>query len=189
MYISRVTNLPKSVVYDIKGNGYKNHLFIMSKLFGKYSREEAGVLFRVDELEDGRICFIIKSNVKPESDECVIESKKIDNICIKEGQRFCFWVRVNAVKKNKDNKYVVVKSVEDQTEWFAGKEEQLGAKLELVSVDKEECVTGKNGVKLNTSLVKGVLEIVNVDTFKEVMMNGFGREKCCGFGMMSIGRA
>ncbi|MDU2025867.1 MAG: type I-E CRISPR-associated protein Cas6/Cse3/CasE [Finegoldia magna] len=39
---------------------------------------------------------------------------------------------------------------------------------------------------MNKAVVEGVLAVKDVDKFKEILINGFGKRKAYGYGLMTI---
>lgn len=118
---------------------------------------------------------------------------------IVNGSRWQFRLKANPTvckfnpKKDK-NKVVAHITTEYQEEWLKKHSENNG----FVLTDGEWLVTGsewntfykedKRFVRIMTVTYEGILTVINAEAFKNALVNGMGREKAYGLGMLTVVR-
>ncbi|MDF7639255.1 type I-E CRISPR-associated protein Cas6/Cse3/CasE [Lactobacillus sp. ESL0791] len=87
-------------------------------------------------------------------------------------------------------------TVEQQLKWLIGRSEKLG--FQLVTKDNKLSFDivgrdwpllshkGKRRVRLSRVTFEGILRITDADKFKQALINGIGREKAFGMGLMTV---
>ncbi|MBD3949623.1 type I-E CRISPR-associated protein Cas6/Cse3/CasE [Tuanshanicoccus lijuaniae] len=81
-------------------------------------------------------------------------------------------------------------SNEQQIKFLEDRSEKNGFKLNYVKIVKRELVPFKKHQQKTINLSKvtyeGNLTITDIDKFKNVLLNGFGKKKAYGFGLLTI---
>ena len=125
------------------------------------------------------------------------ESKVYDSLLerITEGSRWQFRLVANPTIQNKEKGKVLAHiTTEHQENWFKNRAGKNGFELK----DDEWLVTGSkwymfrkkrnspNTVKFLAATYEGILTVTDVDAFKNALINGIGREKAYGMGLLTI---
>ena len=125
------------------------------------------------------------------------ESKVYDSLLerITEGSRWQFRLVANPTIQNKKKGKVLAHiTTEHQENWFKNRAGKNGFELK----DDEWLVTGSkwymfrkkrnspNTVKFLAATYEGILTVTDVDAFKNALINGIGREKAYGMGLLTI---
>ncbi|NYA68779.1 type I-E CRISPR-associated protein Cas6/Cse3/CasE, partial [Lactobacillus salivarius] len=58
--------------------------------------------------------------------------------------------------------------------------------FEIVKRDKVILKKGSKNIKLSRVSFEGLLEITDVDLFRKVLIDGIGKEKAFGMGLMTV---
>lgn len=168
-------------------------------------------LWRVDQI-NGESYLLVLSKNKPNLEnlekygvKSTAETKSYDKLLdsIEVGMKARFKVNLNTVKSICDDKKHIkrgrlvpvgldelYKFFLDRTEknGFSAKEDEFditsrGEKLFI----KKDANEGKNTrVNLVSATYEGILTVTDVDKFKEALVNGIGRKKAYGFGLLTI---
>lgn len=56
----------------------------------------------------------------------------------------------------------------------------------LIQSGYDKLVKDNQKAPINKAVVEGVLAVKDVDKFKEILINGFGKRKAYGYGLMTI---
>lgn len=125
------------------------------------------------------------------------ESKVYDSLLerITEGSRWQFRLVANPTIQSKEKGKVLAHiTTEHQENWFKNRAGKNGFELK----DDEWLVTGSkwymfrkkrnspNTVKFLAATYEGILTVTDVDAFKNALINGIGREKAYGMGLLTI---
>ena len=167
------------------------HRYVMSgypKDLGPDPRKQAGALFRVD---GGSI--LVQSVEKPKWPKAYGAEVKLEFKAglLKVGERYRFRLGLNSVaQSNRDGRcrrYPVPAS-----QWLAAREERLGATFEVrqVRVQKHHDHVRREhytrSFPIEVSVVDGYLTVTHADRLAQAMVNGIGREKAYGCGLLSL---
>jgi CRISPR system Cascade subunit CasE len=167
------------------------HRYVMSgypKDLGPDPRKQAGVLFRVD---GGSI--LVQSTMKPKWPKSYEAQVKLEFKAdlLNVGERYRFRFGLNSVaQSNRDGRcrrYPVPPS-----QWLAAREEMLGATFDIRKVEsmvfhdhvKREHYT--RSFPIHVSVIDGYLTVTHADRLAQAMVNGIGREKPYGCGLLSL---
>lgn len=193
-------NLMRNFFKSPKFDSYTIHKLI----YGQYPIDEnAKFVFDAEYIDDN--CQIIRSysDKKPVItglDNCRYHVKSINlDEQFKEGEAYEFAININPVKK-KDSHCVLVRDWEIN-DWFEKKmnangmsvefENNFGEKFKAISVHRRyrrytPTKTNQQGVPMHVAQIVGMLRILDIEKFKEALVNGIGREKAFGLGMLMM---
>ena len=179
---------------------------------GCFEKEQPGrKLWRLDKL-GGRLYLLLLSPNKPDftsfaAQFCALnivgESKDYAVMLarLNEGQRLGFRLRANPVHsvRSKDGshgkrgKIYAHVTVEQQRGWLVKRAESCGF---IVREDDFDVVergqmrfrrkSGEKSVEIGYAIFEGILEITNVEQFTEALIQGIGRAKAYGCGLMTV---
>ena len=167
------------------------HRYVMAGFpddLGPDPRSQVGALFRVD---GGSI--LVQSAEKPKWPKAYEAQVKLEfkPSLLKVGERYRFRLGLNSVaQSNRDGRcrrYPV-----PAAEWLAAREERLGATFEVRQVRQ---ITLKDHVKrehytrsfsIQVSVIDGYLVVTHSQRLADAMINGIGREKAYGCGLLSL---
>lgn len=169
-------------------------------------------LWRIDWL--GGICYLlILSKDRPDLKHVVKqfgytekshqwESKnyKLFLERLRIGDTWGFRLRANPTRSSKNEKQKTDRgkvfahvTQEQQRQWLLQRAQKNGFSLEenqfdVVHTDWKRFSKGKSKVTLRTATYEGILTIQDKDKFKEKLLNGIGRGKAYGCGLLTIAR-
>ena len=169
-------------------------------------------LWRIDKFNNNLYLLVLSSS-KPNFDElCKKYSDSESSACIetvdydkfisnlKNGQKWAFRlcanparsVKVDGVSRGKVFAHV---TREQQLEWLKDKSSKNGFNVEdnLEIIDSRwlsfyKKDSDKKSVKIKTATFEGVLTIVDIEVFKKAMLNGIGRSKAYGCGLLTLAK-
>lgn len=178
--------------------------------------DEQRPLFRVDRNDDGTSFLYIVSKDVPDMSEFVenygwerssydkqITSKSYDKILdsIKTGDKFQFRIKLATMIHSRDKNTGKLKLIPLLTDDNKIKylKEKLGESAFINGVQREDSSyenvmilnQGSEFIKnkhhsVNYALFQGTLTIGNADIFRNILINGIGRDKAFGFGLITI---
>lgn len=112
------------------------------------------------------------------------------------GQQWQFRLRANPTCSKKDiqdlnirGKVIPCLKIEEQMKWFETKMMKCGAALngfELTSREVSQFARNGNTITLNTATFEGILTITDSDLIREAMIDGIGRAKAYGCGLLTL---
>ncbi len=169
-------------------------------------------LWRIDEL-NGKKYLLVLSEEKPKLDKLerygvanTAETKDYDHFLssLNQGKKYRFKLTANPSYRITDaktgkSKVVPHITVLQQTKWLLDRSEKYGFDL-VKSEDDEETyemnITSRDWprlrrkcnkiVKLSRVTFEGLLEIKDLQQFKQAMVTGIGREKAFGMGLLTV---
>ena len=167
------------------------HRYVMSgypKDLGPDPRKQAGVLFRVDNKS-----ILVQSTMKPKWPKSYEAQVKLEFKAdlLNVGERYRFRFGLNSVaQSNRDGRcrrYPVPPS-----QWLAARKEMLGATFDIRKVEsmvlhdhvKREHYT--RSFPIEVSVIDGYLTVTDSRRLAQAMVNGIGREKAYGCGLLSL---
>lgn len=184
------TILRFSGIGNYRDNAESRHKMIMSlfpqKLTPGLERTSEKILFRGEDLQHGPR-FLIRSSTAPANlpgVETVIEPPI--NQVVKSGDNVIFRVTVSPIKRrgSKERFLTIPGEVE---EWL---QEKLAPALENVEIiqQKEETIMRDRFRKnfINLAQLDGVATVKNIEVLEELLVNGVGRNKSYGAGLLTI---
>ena len=120
---------------------------------------------------------------------------------ISDGDEMMFRLRANPVhsvsslSQNSRGKVVAHVTVQQQKAWLEERSEKLGFDIPhseqgpSFDVVSRNCLKFKRGdktVTLNTATFEGVLKVTDAEIFRNSLINGIGRAKAYGCGLMTV---
>jgi CRISPR system Cascade subunit CasE len=174
----------------------------LSRAFGDHPDRyaEARVLFRVDEIDEGRRAMaLVQSAVPPDwSHHCKLETyleadpqTKPFSPELRAGQRLAFRLRANPTVC-RDGKREGLYREEDCLAWIERKAVESGFRIVRLAMrppEKLRCRTseGRN-VAIASALFDGVLVVDDPERLVDAVRVGIGKAKGFGFGLLSLAR-
>jgi CRISPR system Cascade subunit CasE len=167
------------------------HRYVMAGFpddLGPDPRSQVGALFRVDGKS-----ILVQSAEKPKWPKAYEAQVKLEfkPSLLKVGERYRFRLGLNSVaQSNRDGRcrrYPV-----PAVDWLAAREDRLGATFEVRQVRQ---ITLKDHVRrehytrsfpIEVSVVDGYLTVTHSQRLADAMVNGIGREKAYGCGLLSL---
>lgn len=169
-------------------------------------------LWRVDQV-NGESYLLVLSKNKPDIEKLEkygvkssAETKSYDKLLssIEVGMRARFKICLNTVKSIRDDKNELCKrgrlvpvGLDELHKFFLDRTEKNGffvkedefditSRGEKLFVKKEEDKEKNTKVNLVSATYGGILTVRDVDKFKNALINGIGRKKAYGFGLLTI---
>ena len=203
MFLSRI---------ELKIRSYATHTLLASPqrihavVEGCFIRPEGvakpRTLWRIDTLCE-RTYLIILSTERPDftnvlrqycEEGITGETKDYTSVLnsIKTGMQYSYRFVGNPVKKSAKS-IVALVTAEQQLSWLLGKADKSGFKINETSVsigqsDWQQFYRKKTErpVELNKIVYEGVLEVTDVEAFIGALINGIGRGKAYGCGLVTV---
>jgi CRISPR system Cascade subunit CasE len=155
--------------------------------------ESSGILWKELDNVDNKITILIVSDRKPHQTPMFgkVETREIKTSFL-DNDMFAFEVILNPSKKDKSGKIVPLKTIKEVEDWFLKKSiEQLGFDVihEKLDIKKEQTLDfkkGDNHVVQNRFTIKGIFKVTDKEKFKQTFLNGIGRGKSFGLGLLQI---
>ena len=145
-------------------------------------RQKWGVLHRVD----GRF-LLVQSQIEPVFPALLETQTKLYSPDLELGRFYRFRLAINPVKRSKQGCSPV-----DPVTWLESRD--LGAKFEVCSLVNTTAIEkSRRGGRvasfpLAVATLDGVLECTDTDRLKECIVNGVGRGRAYGCGLLSVVR-
>lgn len=173
-----------------------------------FEGERPHTLWRIDSL-GGELYIIVLSETKPDlvsfceqfSDTNHYETKEYDGLMsrITAGSRWRFRLTANPTRSicsNKGERGKVVAHItpEYQRNWLIEKGRTNGFAVSSDSFDIVQCKwqrfykKGEKYVTLLSVTYEGVIDVTNPELFRNALVNGIGRGKAYGMGLMTVMR-
>ena len=163
-------------------------------------------LWRIDELGGEKYLLILSEKAFDFSNVCEQfgsekpQSKSYDTLLerVKNGGKWRFRLKANPVIHKKDpktdrGKPIALVGNKQQEEWLKKQALRNGFSLEdglwLVTESKWydfKKGSGRNHVRILSVTYEGLLTVTNEELFKAALVQGIGREKAFGLGMLTI---
>ena len=165
-------------------------------------------LWRIDRLT-GKDYLLVVSETKPDKNLLERYAVKESYACkdyssflntIRAGEKYHFRVVLNPIHSvleegKKRGKVYPLYSEEDQLHFLSSRAEKYGFHINeneyMVTERGQEKLLKRGGKSANLvkAVYEGLLVVDNAEKFVELLINGMGREKAYGFGMMTVIRA
>lgn len=117
-----------------------------------------------------------------------------DNVLnsLKQDQVWGFSLAANTVKQKRHTKQALTNK-QDQLNWLLERQNRFGFKVidkpnfytEILSLRHQNCAPSS----IQKTEFAGKLQITDLDKFKDAVINGIGREKAYGFGLLMLKKA
>ena len=192
-------NETRPVWWQTENNLEALHAIVEKSVPGDSGR----VLWRVDKDagKNGDL-LVIKSDTIPDATGIVeqfgwprlgydeqVKTASMDRLLesLEPGQRFRFRLTVNPMSRSNGKRVPLVG--DDALAWTSGKLEDSGFKILFIEQrDEHSGRLFKNGrpVFIKSSTYVGTVEIVDADSAREALVNGIGRAKAYGNGLMTL---
>lgn len=201
MYLSRVQIDDKNqyVIRELSHLGAYHNWVEQSFPREIASSERLRHLWRIDTLNKKRYLLLLSEN-KPDLDKLerlgvvgTAQTKSYDAFLDKIllGGKYRFKLTANPTHKDGETGKIMPHiTVEQQMEWLKRKAQNCGFKLlEYDIVNRSWLILKKKHtrqVKLSSVTFEGILEVTDIERFKEVLIQGIGREKAYGMGLLTV---
>lgn len=209
MYLSRVKidTENRKKMQDLNHLGAYHHWVEESFPKEIENNERLRKLWRVDSMQGNQYLLVVSQN-KPNLEKLEnygvvdsAESKDYDYLLgqLAEGNHLRFRVTLNPIKslstgkKSGERGHVIpLVTDEQQLQFLMDKSQKNGFLLDdsgFTIVKKGfEVLKKKKGKRLRicTATYEGMLTITDLDQFKSTLMNGFGKKKAYGFGLLTV---
>lgn len=209
MYLSRVKLDMNKRNTQIALSSLNRFHGAIEEAFEYQSGERERKLWRIDRLKSDTYLLIL-SRAVPKLDKIVQQfgmspsdclSKSYDILLdrIEEGSNWRFRLVANptmckANGKEERGKRVALVSSKSQKEWLIKQAEKNGFLLDENMFETTEakwvnfCKRGEHRVRAISVTYEGILCVQNVEKFKNALLQGLGREKAYGMGLLTIMR-
>jgi CRISPR-associated protein Cas6/Cse3/CasE subtype I-E len=154
--------------------------------------KNAKFMFATKMTDDG-IVICIYSDIRPVVDgmdnvNYSVKQVNVDEL-FKEGNTYTYQIQINCVKR-KDGHNVLVRDYEFG-EWFEKRMNANGMNLESINNLTYGRInvptkTNSKGVPFHVASCMGRFTITDFTKFKDCLLNGIGREKAFGMGMLMV---
>ena len=185
MYLTKINfteTITMQMLKDAKSI-YEMHRTILSG----FDEKPKTLLFRV---ETGYVLVLSSDKPKYDVDYFGDIQTKPYVMAYKNGQAFSFRMRANpTIRKMATGKNDPIRSEEGLIQWITRKAKDNGFDVQEVMVNIEKIrvsYKGDNKQTHHSVLFNGVGVVTDTDKFQKSLMNGIGRAKSYGFGMMSV---
>jgi CRISPR system Cascade subunit CasE len=170
-----------------------------------FSNRDTRKLWRLDQTPS-KISLYIVSDEKPDLEsfdkqfDGMSRTRNYDSLLdqLENGQQYCFRLEANPTfyQKRDDNPRGVViqhKTVEYQRNWLEKQADKNGFELkpdqfQIVGSKTVTIQKGRENRKFSfaAATYEGMLTVTNAEEFKSMLVNGIGREKAYGYGLMTL---
>jgi len=164
-------------------DNYFFHKFVYS-FFPK--EKQAQFSYNIEEDKDNYYVEIYSSIIPDVLTWINAETNKINMNSIKENDKCYFYLKVNAIKR-KNGKFCNYVKNEDLQEFLNKKD--TGIKfLDIKNFHnyKEKMNTKTGAPNICVTRCEGIIEIIDKVKFEQTLLNGIGREKTYGYGMLKV---
>lgn len=169
---------------------------------GRRSRK----LWRIDFLQGSPYLLLVSAD-KPDPGllesygvQGSVETKDYNRLLdtLKEGDSLRFRVKLNPIKSlsngkssGKRGRIIPLVTDEQQRDFLIERSDKNGFSLkrdEFIIVNKNFEILKKRGkeLKIVSASYEGILKITDLEQFKEALVNGFGKKKAYGFGLLTV---
>ena len=204
MYLSRIKlNMRKRGTVKFLSSLQVAHAAVESSFAAD---DETRKLWRLDYFQGHPYALIFSSN-RPDLNNFIAQFGYEDEpeeirdykrvlAILADGQRYRFRLCANPVHsikqdENERGKIVPHITVAQQETWLENKSKKLGFSLGQYTVVQravKKFVRQHKYVTLSTAVFEGVLEIKDVEVFKDTLLKGIGRAKSYGCGLLTLAR-
>ena len=113
---------------------------------------------------------------------------------ISENKLYRFKIKYNPVssvyvRNSKRGDNFICRNDEDKIKYLIDRSEKNGFEVlecTLIQSGYDKLVKDNQKAPVNKAVVEGVLAVKDVEKFKEILINGFGKRKAYGYGLMTI---
>ena len=201
MYISQLNlNLKSKDVRRDLSNCYEMHRTVCRAFPDKDNGGTGRILYRIENNNSSiyynNASIIVVSEKKPDWDKIksnedyLSEYKSKDyEINLSEKQLLRFFLKANPTVK-KDGKRKGLYGSKEQENWLVRKADENGFKIMDFTPRQDDYLKNKSGKEIEflSVIYEGVLQVTDVNKFKDALYNGIGSAKGFGFGLMTVAR-
>ncbi|MFA5601341.1 MAG: type I-E CRISPR-associated protein Cas6/Cse3/CasE [Phenylobacterium sp.] len=185
MYISRISK--RNNVSKEGSLFFKDRSISHGKIYSGFIDKAERILFYVEPEY-----ILILSHTKPNWESINFETKEFKP-SLSVGQLLRFSIVCDVSRKSSGTRYkrLFLSEDDDIVSWFEEKSVNNGFKIEHIELlDRSvESFRHKNNMpRFNGVEIVGVLKIVDLEKFYNVLNNGIGKGKAFGFGMLRVYR-
>ncbi|CCI86096.1 CRISPR-associated protein [Lactobacillus pasteurii DSM 23907 = CRBIP 24.76] len=155
-------------------------------------------LWRIDTLNHKKYLLLLSQN-RPDLDKLeqlgvagTAQTKSYDEFLekIEQGKKYRFRLTGNPTHKDsKTGRIMPHITVGAQRKWFERKAELSGFKIlnfDVVSRNWLRLKKKKSRLELSSVTFEGILEVEDLEQFKQALVKGIGREKAYGMGLLTV---
>lgn len=129
-------------------------------------------------------------STKPYGDKAIYVSKEIEDKTIVNGDLFKFSLKANVLKRL-NGKDIHIKDFDGIKNWIFNKSNNCGFSISnkffnIEGPSVKSAHKGRTRINLNEVTYSGVLRVDNCEDFYNCLVNGIGRNKNFGYGMLII---
>lgn len=184
------------------------HAMLENTLPSTPAERESRLLWRLDDTSTGKLVYMV-TDTKPDSSgivesvgwpgydaEQTIRSIEYDRLLdkLEAGDEFFFRCAVNPVKRRKSDQKLIPLIKRDLVDWISCRMEASGIRIDaddLRKVSEETDRFNKKGghmVTLRRATFEGRCVIADPDKARTALINGIGRGKAYGCGLITLSR-
>jgi len=195
MYISKLLLNNKNITIRKElSDMYNFHRFISHGFDGNY--EQSNFLYNIGQPKNIGVEILLYSNINPNwgyiNSEYLLAPplcKYIDPYFNKNGF-YNFQLRSNPTFKNENNKRVGIYDIEEQEKFLLNKGRKHGFSIVNLNIIPEGILKSSvKNISMYSVLYNGILKVEDPVLFKEAFLNGIGRGKKFGFGMLLVSKS
>lgn len=176
-----------SLIRRYSDNAVSRHRLVMSifpQHIGGNARANAKVLFRCERSKD-RSFVLIRSNTPP-ANLPGVNSIEESREGIQKDMHVSFRITVTPIKRH-GNKETSLSDFEDIEVWLRNRVENALSDVELIEIKNETVKREKDSKHfLNLVQIDGVAKIEDVTALEGLLVNGVGRNKNYGAGLLTV---
>lgn len=157
-------------------------------------RKHANILFRIDIL-NGEPVVMVQSSVPPEMLPADARTMQVSNAAwaVEAGATVRFRAAVRAIKRNGRAKTEMIVPAAEADEWFAARLGYSVTGLDILNHARDEYRRSQKGANHEPALMvvdlfDCVARVANVDAFNRLRLEGVGRSKAYGAGLLTAQR-
>lgn len=196
MYISKIS-FTTPFAWARFDNLAKFHGFVESFYRFEYEQDHGKTrkrhLWRLEKDPNLGPVIVVLSENKPQlsfrnAKIATVKTQRFDQILnrVKQNYAYEFKIVINPTKRSQGK----VSEYADPRDWLLQRQEANGFKLiDIYSIDeKQNAFRHKNQARadLRSATIRGRLLVTDLALFKKALVNGIGREKAYGFGMLTL---
>ena len=156
-----------------------------SKFLFRYDKEEQ-LLILVSEYKPSFDYFNQFFEINKDSIKQITYEDRFKNI--KENEQYRFYIETNAVTRHDGKNQKPVLEKENLISWMEQRANNNGFTILHTEEIETKTVKGKQSIPLYIAEFSGILQITDIEKFKNALINGVGRSKTYGCGLLWIER-
>lgn len=167
-------------------DSYEQHQAIWS-LFPHVPERKRDHLFRVEQADNQQVKILLQSSTTPQtSEQAIVLASKEFNAHIARDGFYKFKLLAYPTKCLSQGKKVIeIKEPEEQVQWLQRK--LSGANVTVTAMENS-LVRSKKSFNSRFVCFEGILQVIDNEQIKRVLVMGIGRKKHAGAGLLSLAR-